>query len=60
MLGAGVGQPRYVALVSGLGVGAPGADPLRAQLLVDHLSGHLGGSEVRAAPPLPEKEHNEG
>ncbi|GAQ90764.1 DNA polymerase delta regulatory subunit 55 [Klebsormidium nitens] len=44
---AGVAPPRYVALVSGLGVGAPGVDPLQTQLLVDHLGGHLGGSQAQ-------------
>lgn len=41
------GEERYVALVSGLGVGAPGARPLEAQLLVDFLTGQLGGDEER-------------
>jgi DNA polymerase delta subunit 2 len=33
----------YLALVSGLQVGAPGVDPLAATLLVEWLSGALGG-----------------
>ncbi len=34
---------KYVALVSGLQLGAPGVDPLPAALLADWLGGHLGG-----------------
>lgn len=39
---------RYVALVSGLGVGDEQGSPLRLQLLVDYLSGLLGGDGERA------------
>ncbi len=35
--------PKYVALVSGLGVGDENSDPARLTLLVDHLMGLLGG-----------------
>ena len=37
-----------MALVSGLGVGDGEASPLRLQLLVDYLSGLLGGDQERA------------
>ncbi|KAL3694881.1 hypothetical protein R1sor_008532 [Riccia sorocarpa] len=33
---------KYVALVSGLRCGGPHTNPLQVQLLVDHLTGHLG------------------
>ena len=36
---------RYVALVSGLGVGDDAGDPLRLSLLVDYLTGLLGSNE---------------
>lgn len=37
-------EGKYVALVSGLSTGASDISPLRAQLLVDYLTGHLGGA----------------
>ncbi|KAL6780503.1 POLD2 [Auxenochlorella protothecoides x Auxenochlorella symbiontica] len=36
---------RYIALTSGLGIGDAGADPLPLQLMVDYLTGALGGRE---------------
>ena len=36
-------EDKYVALVSGLALGAEGGEALGAQLLVDYLSGNLGG-----------------
>eukprot|EP00249_Psilotum_nudum_P018489 c26833_g1_i1 orf=318-1646(-) len=36
------GEPKFVAFVSGLRVGSGGSNPLQFQLLVDHLTGHLG------------------
>ncbi|CAM6128086.1 unnamed protein product [Calypogeia fissa] len=39
------GESKYVALVSGLRVGGSDTNPLQVQLLVDHLTGHLGGGE---------------
>jgi DNA polymerase delta subunit 2 len=38
----------YVLLVSGLGLGDEGADPLRLQLLVDYVCGALGGGGEQA------------
>ncbi|GBG66496.1 hypothetical protein CBR_g63079 [Chara braunii] len=43
--GGGPVSPKYVALVSGLNAGSDGGNPLLIQLLVDHLSGYLGGDE---------------
>jgi DNA polymerase delta subunit 2 len=39
---------KYVALVSGLQLGAPGVDPQPAALLADWLGGHLGGRGEQA------------
>ncbi|CAN1307131.1 DNA polymerase delta small subunit [Linum perenne] len=36
------GEDKYVLFVSGLGVGNTKANPLQLQLLVDHITGHLG------------------
>ena len=36
------GEPKYLALVSGLGVGDEAADPQRLALVVDYLTGMLG------------------
>lgn len=41
------GEDKYVALVSGLGVGDGESSPLRLQLLVDYLGGLLGGDAER-------------
>jgi len=35
---------KFVALVSGLGIGGKSADPLKLQLLSDYLTGHIAGS----------------
>ena len=45
------GGRKFVALVSGLGIGRPGGEPLGVSLLVDWLTGVLGSSEdnTRAA-----------
>lgn len=39
---------KYVALVSGLGVGDESADPQRLALVVDYLTGMLGDSREHA------------
>ncbi|KAJ0475667.1 putative DNA-directed DNA polymerase [Helianthus annuus] len=36
------GEDKYVVLVSGLNVGSISSNPLQLQLLVDHITGHLG------------------
>ncbi|KAL7599089.1 hypothetical protein Lser_V15G26377 [Lactuca serriola] len=36
------GEDKYVVLVSGLNVGSSSSNPLQLQLLVDHITGHLG------------------
>ncbi|KAL7230106.1 hypothetical protein ACSBR2_008607 [Camellia fascicularis] len=36
------GEDKYVVFVSGLSVGNSGSNPLQFQLLVDHVTGHLG------------------
>jgi len=41
------GAPKYVALLSGLGVGE-GGDPARLALAVDYLAGFLGGAAEQA------------
>lgn len=38
-------EDKYVALVSGLGVGDDAGDPLKLSLLVDYLTGLLGSNE---------------
>ena len=38
-------EDKYVALVSGLGLGDDAADPLRMSLLVDYLVGSLASDE---------------
>lgn len=43
-----VGEDKYVALVSGLGVGDGESSPLRLQLLLDYLGGLLGGDAERS------------
>ncbi|KAH9625514.1 hypothetical protein KSS87_012115 [Heliosperma pusillum] len=37
-----LGDDKYVVLVSGLSVGNNSSNPLQLQLLVDHITGHLG------------------
>lgn len=36
------GEDKYVVFVSGLSVGSSASNPLQFQLLVDHITGHLG------------------
>ncbi|XP_010554876.1 PREDICTED: DNA polymerase delta small subunit isoform X2 [Tarenaya hassleriana] len=38
-------EDKYVLLVSGLGIGSNSSNPLQSQLLVDHITGHLGDEE---------------
>lgn len=38
-------KDKYVALVSGLGLGGDAGDPLKLSLLVDYLVGSLGSNE---------------
>ncbi|EFJ09735.1 hypothetical protein SELMODRAFT_129338, partial [Selaginella moellendorffii] len=38
-------RDKYVALVSGLRIGSDHCNPLQIQLLVDHLTGHLGDEQ---------------
>lgn len=40
------GEDKYVAFVSGLGVGSSAFNPLQFQLFVDHITGHLGDENV--------------
>ena len=44
----GSGSRKYIALVSGLGVGGVSGEPLAVSLLVDWLTGLLGGPEDQA------------
>ncbi|XP_073002322.1 DNA polymerase delta small subunit [Typha latifolia] len=46
-------EDKYVAFVSGLGVGSSTFNPLQFQLLVDHITGHLGDeNEQRIASQI--------
>ncbi|XP_024521106.1 DNA polymerase delta small subunit [Selaginella moellendorffii] len=38
-------EDKYVAFISGLRIGSDHCDPLQLQLLVDHLTGHLGDEQ---------------
>ncbi|XVE96105.1 hypothetical protein REPUB_Repub02eG0192500 [Reevesia pubescens] len=38
-------EDKYVVFVSGLSVGSSSSNPLQFQLLVDHITGHLGDEE---------------
>lgn len=40
------GEDKYVVFVSGLSVGSSASNPLQFQLLVDHITGHLGDEKV--------------
>lgn len=40
------GEDKFVVFVSGLSVGSSSANPLHFQLLVDHITGHLGDEKV--------------
>ena len=42
------GHDKYVALVSGLGLGLDGGNPLQLALVVDFLTGLLGGRDDQA------------
>ena len=44
----GSGSRKFIALVSGLGVGGVSGEPLAVALLVDWLTGLLGGPEDQA------------
>ncbi|KAK4834219.1 hypothetical protein QYF36_019081 [Acer negundo] len=41
-------EDKYVVLVSGLSVGSSASNPLQFQLLVDHITGHLGDEKEQA------------
>ncbi|KAL5739704.1 hypothetical protein ACOSP7_028598 [Xanthoceras sorbifolium] len=41
-------EDKYVVLVSGLSVGSSTSNPLQFQLLVDHITGHLGDEKEQA------------
>lgn len=40
------GEDKYVIFVSGLSIGSSISNPLQFQLLVDHITGHLGDEKV--------------
>ena len=40
------GEDKYVIFVSGLDIGSSTSNPLKFQLLVDHITGHLGDKKV--------------
>lgn len=40
------GEDKYVVLLSGLNIGSSISNPLKFQLLVDHITGHLGDEKV--------------
>jgi len=40
------GEDKYVVIVSGLRVGSSTSNPLQFQLLIDHITGHLGDEKV--------------
>ncbi|CAJ1908814.1 unnamed protein product [Sphenostylis stenocarpa] len=42
------GEDKYVVLVSGLSVGSSSSNPLQFQLLVDHITGHLGDEKEQS------------
>ncbi|GKV25825.1 hypothetical protein SLEP1_g35208 [Rubroshorea leprosula] len=39
------GEDKYVVFLSGLSIGNAASNPLQFQLLVDHITGHLGDDE---------------
>ncbi|XP_047160135.1 DNA polymerase delta small subunit isoform X4 [Vigna umbellata] len=41
------GEDKYVVLVSGLSVGSSTSNPLQFQLLIDHITGHLGDEKAQ-------------
>ncbi|KAA8518272.1 hypothetical protein F0562_015845 [Nyssa sinensis] len=42
------GEDKYVVFVSGLSVGSSSSNPLQFQLLVDHITGHLGDEKEQS------------
>uniref|UniRef100_A0A5B6YQS7 DNA polymerase delta small subunit n=1 Tax=Davidia involucrata TaxID=16924 RepID=A0A5B6YQS7_DAVIN len=42
------GEDKYVVFVSGLSVGRSSSNPLQFQLLVDHITGHLGDEQEQS------------
>ncbi|XP_047334811.1 DNA polymerase delta small subunit [Impatiens glandulifera] len=42
------GEDKYVVFVSGLSIGCTTANPLQFQLLVDHITGHLGDEKEQS------------
>lgn len=40
------GEDKHVVFVSGLSVGGSSSNPLQFQLLIDHITGHLGDEKV--------------
>lgn len=47
--GGAAAAPKYVALVSGLGVGDPAAcPPIKLELMLDYITGNLGGTREQA------------
>ena len=40
------GEDKHVVFVSGLSVGGSTSNPLQFQLLIDHITGHLGDEKV--------------
>ncbi len=53
----GGGSRKFVALVSGLGVGGDAGEPLAVSLLVDWLTGLLGGPEDQAQAAQVQEHH---
>ncbi|KAJ1403343.1 DNA-polymerase alpha/epsilon, subunit B [Sesbania bispinosa] len=41
-------EDKYVVLVSGLSVGSSNSNPLQFQLLIDHITGHLGDEKEQS------------
>ncbi|KHN07429.1 DNA polymerase delta small subunit [Glycine soja] len=41
-------EDKYVVLVSGLSVGSSSSNPLQFQLLIDHITGHLGDEKEQS------------
>lgn len=41
-------EDKYVVFVSGLSIGSEKFNPLQFQLLIDHITGHLGDENVCA------------
>jgi hypothetical protein len=42
------GEDKYVVFISGVNAGSSLSNPLQFQLLVDHITGHLGDEKVFA------------